>query len=221
MENNEFNVDTEQLKSETSTTVKETKDALKSLDVKKEVQETQGFLKDFFKDPVTQVKKASDAPELFGMAIFLNIIWIVALLVPVIANLIRWTYHGRNFIQQLWHVVSSVISPTVGVVIFAVLIMALNKENKKSLTALITTVTIARIPVIIASVIAILTILTNEMFRITTRISGFASVLSIVLLFFATKEIFNEDDDSKFFVVFAKIYALYFIARFILSFLGL
>ena len=221
MENNDFNVDTEQLKSETSATVKDTKEALKNLDVKKEVEATQGFLKDFLKDPVTHVKKAADKPELFGMAVFLNLIWIAALFVPVITNVIRWPHHGRNFIEQLWHIVSSVIAPTVGIIVFAVLIMALNKGSKKSLTGLITAVTVARIPSIVASVIAILTILSTEMFRITTRVSSFASVLSIVLLFFATKEIYNENDDSKFFVSFAKLYGVYIVARFILSFIGL
>lgn len=221
MENNEFNVDTEQLKNETSATVNQTKEALKNLDVKKEVEETQGFLKDFLKDPVTHVKRAADKPELFGMAIFLNLILIVASLIPVIANILRWTHHGRNFIQQFWHIVSSAISPTVSIIIFAVLIMAFNKKNEKSLTSLITAVTIARIPSIIAAVITILTILSSEMFRITTRISSFASVLSIILLFFATKRIFDEQDESKFFISFAKIYGIYFIARFILSFIGL
>lgn len=221
MENNEFNVDTEQLKNETSATVKDTKEALKNLDVKKEVEATQGFLKDFFKDPVTHVRIATDKPELFGMAVFLNIIWIIALLVPVITDVIRWSHHGRNFVQQLWHIVSSVITPTVAIIVLAVLIMAFNKEKKKSLTTLITAVTISQIPSIAASVIGILTILSHEMFRITIRVSGFATALSVILLFFAAKEIYNEDDDSKFFISFAKLYGAYFIVRFALSFIGL
>ncbi|MCL2425769.1 MAG: hypothetical protein FWD05_05480 [Oscillospiraceae bacterium] len=219
--NNEFSVDTEQLKSETSATVQETREAIKNLDVKKEAAATQGFMKNFFKDPVTHVKAAPDASHLFGMAVFLNLVWIVASVIPAIVNAIRWGRWGGNLLEQLWSIISSAIAPTLGVIVLALLIMAFNKNNKKSLTALIATVTIAYIPSIITSVLALITLLTAQASRLISPLSSFAYVISIVLIFSATKAIFQENEDNRFFMTFVKIFGIYFIVRFGLSFLGI
>jgi len=223
--NNEFSVDTEQFMSETSATVQETKEAIKNLDVKKEAAATQGFMMNFFKDPVTNVKVAPDAPNLFIMAVFLNLIWMVASVasvIPAFIDSIRfWHWSITNVLQQIWNIIGAAIAPTLGIIVLALLIMAFNKNNKKSLTALISTVTIVYIPSIIASVFELTNIISFQMFRITVPFSRFAFALSAVLLFFAMKAIFQENDESKFFMTFVKVFGIYFAVRFGLSFLGI
>ena len=60
MEENEknFNVNTEDLKKETSETVNQVKDAIKNVNLKNDTKEAKGFFFSFFKDPLGEMKKA-------------------------------------------------------------------------------------------------------------------------------------------------------------------
>ena len=51
-ENNEQKVNTEELKSEASSTVNQVKDTIKNVNIKKDTVEAKGFIGDMFKDPL-------------------------------------------------------------------------------------------------------------------------------------------------------------------------
>jgi len=207
--------------SEPPATTGGTEDTFKNLDMKKEIEVTQGFFKNFFSDPLAHVKTASNSSQLFVMAIFLNIVWILASFVPILVMNIRLGNWAGSGLQRTWNVISTSISPAISVIVLALLILVFSKDSKKPLTTLIAAVTIARIPLIIASIIAIINVFTHEVVRVTSQVTALASALSVVLVFFAIKTIFAENNENKFFMTFAKIYAVYFLIRIGLSFLGL
>ena len=56
----EKKVNTEELKSEASTTVNQVKDTIKNVDIKKDSIETKGFIAELFKDPLGKIKEIVD-----------------------------------------------------------------------------------------------------------------------------------------------------------------
>ena len=59
-EKEEKKVNTEELKSEASTTVNQVKDTIKNVDIKKDSIETKGFIAELFKDPLGKIKEIVD-----------------------------------------------------------------------------------------------------------------------------------------------------------------
>lgn len=214
MEENQYN--TEELKQGAKDAFNDTKEALKNIDFKAEAKATEGFLKEFLKNPFNGVIQAvrTKGNDL-TLALMLNLIWLLTVGVIQLQNFIRWNHIG--FLS----VIQAAIAPLVGVIVMAILILAVNKNKNKNLTDVISVVTITRIPRIFAAVISLTTMLSVEAFRITVPITAFASGLSIVLLYVAMREMSTEAEESKLFMIFAKAYALYFVARFALSFVGI
>ena len=95
----------------------------------------------------------------------------------------------------------------------------LNKKNKKPLTTLISAITIANIPTVVASVLSLLTIISSQVSLITIPFTSLCSVISIVLTYFALKNVFGEEKNSDFIRKFVLIETLYYVAYIVLSLL--
>ena len=82
-EKEEKKVNTEELKSEASTTVNQVKDTIKNVDIKKDSIETKGFIAELFKDPLGKIKEIVDKEnnQYFKYAIIILVIWVVAELI--------------------------------------------------------------------------------------------------------------------------------------------
>lgn len=220
-ENQEKKINTEELKSETLNTVNEVKETIKNVNVKKDALETKGFITDIIKDPLGKIKAIVDDNnnKFLKYAIILIVVWMAAILVKsVFGTTYFWKYGA---FKNMLSIIKSVIAPAIGILSMSVIILILNKENKKTLSHLVTVVTTAKIPLVMSAVVSLLTILSSSMSSFTTPFSKFCSVISIILTYFALKNIFAEKENSKFVKRFALIEAIYCVVYFVFTFLGI
>lgn len=217
----ENKINTEEIKSETVNTVNEVKETIKKVDVKKDTLETKGFVKELFVDPLGKIKSIveDNSNKFLKNALIVVIIWMAAVLIKqIFGTTSLWKYYG---FKQLLNIVLTTIAPAVGIIVMSLIIMIVNKENKKSLTQLITCITTARLPLAIAGVVSLLTLINSSISAFTTPFSKFCSVISIVLTYFVTKDIFAEKENSKFIKKFVIIEGIYYISYFVLTYLGI
>ena len=211
---------TEELKNETIDTVKQVKETMKNVDVKEEAKATKGFVLEMIKNPLNKIKEiANDSTnKYFKTAIVLVIVWALASLIGIISfkNLsfgILWS--------TLLRYIKTILAPVVAVVVMSVIMFAINKNTKKSLTTVITTVTATYLPIIVAEILSLLTILSYNISPIVSRISGLCSVISTVLLYFAIRYLYDEKDEKTALKNFIIIQALYRVLSLIISYLGI
>lgn len=218
----EKKVDTEELKSETTETVNQVKDTIKKVDIKKDSLETKGFVTEMFKNPLEKIQEIvnkNDGKYLKYTIIILGI-WIVARLISRCANIISsWGY--TNIVTNIWSVIATIISPIAAVLVMSFIIFKMNSKNKKSLTTVITAVAAANIPIVIASIVNLLTIVSLTVSIITYPFSQICNIASILLMYFAAKAIFGTEKNSEFIKKFIVIEVVYHIVSIILGLLSI
>lgn len=220
-ENKEKKIDTEELKSETVNTVKEVKETIKNVDVKKDALETKGFIKEMFTNPLEKIKNIVDdnGNKFFKHAIILIIVWIAAILLKeIFASSYLWKY---GVFKHILGIIKSVIAPVLGILTMSIIMLVLNKQNKKSLTNIVSAVTAAELPLVIASVVNLLTIISSSISAFTVPFYKFCSIVSILFMYFVAKNIFAESENSKFIKKFIIIEAIYYAVYFVFTFLGI
>ena len=217
-EKKEGSFDTEKLKSETTNTVNQVKDTIKNVNIKQDSIETKDFVKNLFVKPVEEIKKVveDNTGKTFKYAIIIIAIW-------TIIKLFRLCFSGvfnQSAGAAIWAIVRAIITPALGIIVLAVIMLMLNKEKKKSLTTMITAVTVAQIPVIISALISLINLLSSSAYKITSPISSLCSAISIVLTYFAVKFVFNKKDEEAI-KTFVLVEVIYIVVAFILSFIGI
>ena len=95
------------------------------------------------------------------------------------------------------------------------------KDKKKNFLAVVIAVVVAKLPVVVASIVSLLSSVSSEVAKITSEFSGFCSVLSTVLLYFAIKALYKEENDDKVTIKFIITMAIYYGVALILSFFKL
>lgn len=216
----EISVNTEELKNETVDTVKQVKETMKNVDVKEEAKAAKGFIMEMIKNPLEKIKEiANDTTNRhFKTAIVLVIVWVVATLLGAISfKSFTWSYFGNLLLSY----VKKILAPVVEVAVMAIIIFLMNKKSKKSLVTVLTTVVATKLPVIVAEVISLLTIISYSASAITSRISGLCSIISIVLLYFAIRDLNGEDEEKAVFKKFVIIQAIYKIVSLVVAYLGI
>ena len=93
--------------------------------------------------------------------------------------------------------------------------------NSNQTLTTVTTVTTANIPLVIASVVSILTIFGSSISTITIPFTRLCSAVSIVLMYFTLKSIFGEEKNSEFIKKFALVELVYYIAYIVFSLLNI
>lgn len=217
-EKKETSFDTEKLKSETSNTVNQVKDTIKNVNFKQDSIETKDFVKNIFVKPVEEIKKVveDNTGKTFKYALIIIAIW-------TIIKVIRLCFSGvfkQTAGAAIWAIVKALITPALGILVIAVIMLMLNKEKKKSLTTMITAVTVAEIPVIISAIISLLNLISTSAYKLTSPISTLCSAISIVLTYFVVKFVFNKED-SEAIKTFVLIEVIYIVIAFVLSFIGI
>lgn len=193
-----FSVDTEQLKNETKDTVNQVKDSIKNVDFKKDAKETKGFLKEMFSNPFEALKNVAEEKEnVFSKVIILMILWLALSLISGVIMLIKYGRYS-NIGGNVLDFISYILHPVLYVLVPSIIILIMNKQNKKSLVTIISTLTIAGVPVILDLVVNIVSLLVNGISIITGPVSTVLSTLALILSYFGMKYIFEEDEDSKF-----------------------
>ena len=221
-EKEEKKVNTEELKSEASTTVNQVKDTIKNVDIKKDSIETKGFIAELFKDPLGKIKEIVDKEnnQYFKYAIIILVIWVVAELISRCFS-VGPIWGLSSLGSSLMSVIKATIAPICSILVMSIIVLVMNSKNKKSLTTIITTVTTANIPLVIASVVSILTIFGSSISTITIPFTRLCSAVSIVLMYFTLKSIFGEEKNSEFIKKFALVELVYYIAYIVFSLLNI
>lgn len=220
-ENENKKIDTEELKNETVNTVKEVKETIKNVDVKKDAVETKGFIKEMFTNPLEKIKNIVDDSnnKFFKNAVILVIIWIAAILIKeLFDSSYLWKY---GVFKNILGIIKSVIAPVVGILVMSIIMLVLNKQNKKSLSNIISAVTAAKLPLVIASVVNLLTIIGSSITAFTNPFYKLCNVISAIFMYFAAKNIFEEKENSKFMKKFMLIELIYYIVYFVFTYLGI
>ena len=214
----ENKVNTEEIKKETVETAKQVKDSIKNVDIKNDAKEATGFVSAMFKDPFAKIKEIVEDKENknLKLAIIFIAIWTVAIFIKALAAK-YWSFDA--LFRNVLSLVKTIIAPTLGILVLSAIVYFMNKNEKKSLTTIITSITIAKIPKILASVISLLTIFSYSAHKITSPIASLCSVVTTIITYFTIKAIFNEEQNSKFLKTFVIIEAIYYVAYLIISFL--
>lgn len=221
--NKEQNINTEEIKKETVETVNQVKETIKNVNIKNDAKEAKGFVSSMFKDPFGTLKQIvnDNKNKYFKIAIIFVIIWMIAILISKLFAVSISIFSVKIVFSKVSSIIKAVIAPLVGVVVFSGIVYFMNKENKKSITTILTAVVTAKTPVIVASVVSLLTIIDSKISLITSPFASLCNAISIVLIYFATKTIFGEEQNSKFFKKFVIIEAIYYVAYIVVSLLGI
>jgi len=223
---NDFQLDKENLKSETSATINEVRETIKNVNFKEDTEATKGFLMKFLKNPISEMKMvASSGDSFFKMAVILAAVWTVAVFLRQFSLMVRYGSLGSIFraslVDSVLGIAKSTVAPAVSLVVMAGIILLLDKSKKHSLMGVLTTVTVAKMPLILAEVVSLLTVIGSEASRLTSPFMGFCRVISIVLMFFGLKELHQESDDNTFMKKFIIIQLAFYGVGIITGFLGI
>lgn len=215
----EQGINAEELKNETQETINQVKENLKNVDVKEEAKAAKGFIGELIKNPLGKVNEiANDASnKFFKTALVLLIAWVIIELVKKLKYLING--YGE-LVDRIVDFIQVGFAPIVSVLGMSVILLWLNKKEKKSLITYITTITTVKLPLIAADAVAIVSTFVSEFSKISGKVYTFARLISTVLLFFAIKFLSNEQDDKKAFNKFVIVEAVWIVVYFIISFVG-
>ncbi len=216
-------IDKENLKKETVETVNQVKETIKNVDIKNDAKEATGFVTSMFKDPLGTIKKISEDTnnKAFKIAIIFLIIWVAAEFIDAILSIVVSRYWSGYWPSRLLGIVKTTIAPILSVLALSIIVYAMNKKEKKNLVTTISSVVVAKIPVILASVVSLATLISSNASALTVRFSGFCSAISVVLTYFSIKSLFGEEQNSKFIKKFVIIYAIYYVVSLVLYYLGI
>jgi len=219
----EQSVNTEELKNETVDTVKQVRDTMKNVNVKEEAKATKGFVIEMFKNPLEKIKEiANDTTNQYlKTSIILLIVWAITILVLKIDFGIFEYFSWRYFGDLILSYVKAILSPVLLVIVMSMIIFIMNKKSKKSLTTVLSTITATQLPIIAAEFIGILTLISSSAIKITSKVYSLASLVSTVLMYFAIRELYNEEDEKQAFKNYVLIQAIYIVVSLVISYLGI
>lgn len=206
-----------EIKEEAKATINDVKETMKKVNVKDDAKETSGFISSMMKDPLAKLKEIADdkSNRNLKVAIILLTIWTIVMFIKSIASS-AWRLSIGN---SLLNVIKAILAPIISIITLSLITYFMQKDNKKSLTTIITAITISQLPLISAYVISLLTLFSASIYKLTNPIIYFAQVLEIILTYFALKDIIDEESNSKFIKKFAGIEAIYFVVLIVISFL--
>lgn len=210
--------ETEQIKTDAKTTFNNAKESIRNVNFKEDAKITSGYVSGMIKNPLETLKKiAADRKNSnFKNALILVFLWLIVILLTSIFG-VHWTKKviGYNFLEM----VRDLLAPVIGIVVYAYIIYFMQKSSKRNLTTNITVVTTAIIPNILVEILSVLKLFSYDFNKIISPLSIFATTISIVLIYFSTKDLMDEDDDNTFIKKFCSIQFIYFVVYFILTFL--
>ena len=170
-ENNQNNVNAEEFKKEAKETVNQVKDSFKNVNMKEETEKTKNYFSRFLKEPVSVVKEIAHdkTNSFFKTAIVLLVVWVLVSVIVAIITLVTSLFStivnfGFEFVFQttfrnILNIVKSLIVPIISVAVLSAAIYFTNTKNKKSFLTTAVTVMATKIPIVIAEIIGILTLI--------------------------------------------------------------
>ena len=184
-------------------------------------QNCKNFFSSFFSNPIKTLKNISQSKHnlFFNTSIIILLFWVLIMFF----NALFSTTNSSNGLYIFLTAVRDLTIPIISVGFMALIIYCIdpNKDEKCNLTNTITSVIVCKIPVIIASFISLINIVSNKAYYITNPITYFCISLSILLTYFAIKYLYKECEDFKSFKKFMVVYGIFYGVYLILSFLGI
>lgn len=220
-ESKEKTVDTDEIIKETTETINEVKDQVKDSfkkdELKNSAKETTNFIVGMFKNPIGELKNISEdnSNKNFKYAIILAVIWIFA---EVILGMFYSSF-SWNIIKYLLPLIKIAVAPILSILILSLTIFILNKKKDKSLVTIMSVVTAAKLPIVIASVLSLLKLISRDVRTVTTPFELLCGVISTVLVYFGAKYLLGEKDDKSYIKQFAIIEGIYYIAYIVVGLL--
>lgn len=217
-----ISIDTENLKNETVEMAKKVKETMKGTNIKEETKTTKNFIVDMFKNPLDKIKEVANdnSNKFFKTALILLIIWTILVFIDSTYSTIYYWGFARVF-KNILSVLKEILVPVLGILVYSSIVLILNKNNKKPLTTIISTVTITQLPLIISSLVSLLTIISSKVSLLTIPFAKICSVVTIILSYFGFKNLFAEDDDKTFIKKYVLIQVIYYIAYILIKLLGI
>lgn len=196
-------------------------DEFTKVDFKDGTQNCKNFFSSFFSNPIKTLKNISQSKQnlFFNTSIIILLFWVVIMFFHA---LIGSTY-SSNGLYIFLTAIRDLTIPIISVGFMALIIYCIdpNKDEKCNLTNTIASVIVCKIPVIIASFISLINLVSNKAYYITGPITYFCISLSILLTYFAIKYLYKESEDFKSFKRFMVVYGIFYGVYLILSFLGI
>ena len=216
-----FSIDKENLKNETLETAKKVKESVKGANIKDETKNAKSFIMDMFKNPLEKIKEVAqdDTAKYLKTAILLILVWIVAIFISSTYTTIHYWGFTRVF-NNILSILKKILSPAIGIIIYSLIVLVMNKNNKKSLTTIISTITITQLPLILSQVVSLLTIFSSKISLVTAPFAMLCSTVAIVLGFFGFKSLF-EEECKTFIKKYVLIQIVYYIAYIVIGLLGI
>lgn len=220
-ENKEKAVDTDEIIKETTETINEVKDQVKDSfkkdELKNSAKETTNFIVGMFKDPLGELKNISEdkSNKNFKYAIILAVVWILA---EVILGMFYSSF-SWNVIKYLLPLIKIAVAPVLSILILSLTILILNKNKDKSLVTIMSVVTAAKLPIVIASVLSLLKLISRDVRTVTTPFELLCGVISTVLIYFGAKYLLRAKDDKSYIKQFVIIEGIYYIAYIVVGLL--
>lgn len=196
----EFSVDInkEELKNQTKETVNQVKETIKNVDFKKDASATKGFVLEMIKKPFTTINDiVSEKENRFAIAVILMMGFIILSAVNYLLGITEYTKF--NFMK----LVSSIISPVLYVCAITGVTYVFSGKEKKAITTILSSVVIATIPLIIATLMNIVSVVLVS--KLDIIVLGYViSVINTVLMFsafaflyIALRELISVEDVDK------------------------
>lgn len=199
-ENEKISVDTEDLKNETKDTVNKVKETIKNVDLKKDAEATKGFVKEMFSNPIEAVKRASSGEEgILKKVIIIVLLHIVVMCAYKIIEVIR-DYGITQILFHLDKIIWYSTKPLVSIILFSLMIYIMNKNNKKTLTSIVSTMVVATIPLVIFDLFELIRMVTYGVSAVaifTNSLSTMFFGIYIIIAYFGMKEIFGITEENK------------------------
>ena len=187
-----LDIDTDDIKNETVDTYNQVKDTLKNVDIKKDAEEAKSFVTEVFTDPFAAIKDAaSEKKNVFNKAIIMIVLWVaIGFIAQFISNI-----HYHFDVGELFH---SLLNPVWYVIVISGIVYIFNKDNKKPMTTIISTIVTASVPRMFDSVVALLNSVVSRIDVVTNPVSYTLRVVTIILTYFAFKELLGVKENEGF-----------------------
>ncbi len=196
-------------------------DEFTKVDFKDGTQNCKNFFSSFFSNPIKTLKIISQSKHnlFFNTSIIILLFWVLIMFFKALFG----TTYSSNGLYIFLTAVRDLTIPIISVGFMALIIYCIdpNKDEKCNLTNTLTSVIVCKIPVIIASFISLINLVSNKAYYITNPITYFCISLSILLTYFAIKYLYKECEDFKSFKRFMVVYGIFYGVYLILSFLGI
>lgn len=217
----EKNMDSKNIKEEATDAVNQVKDTIKNVDIKKDSLETKGFIVEMFKNPLEKIREIAtkNDKKFLKYVIIILVIWCISELVHEIFTLNIWGYFnlGKNILR----VIIAGITPIISILVMSIIVFLVKGKNKKNLTTIISTITSANIPMVIASIVSLLTLINIRANVLTNPFAQLCNVITIILSYFGIKSLLGIEKNSEYIKKFVIIEAIFYIVYIVLSFLDI